>query len=46
MAWPSPAYLGLAWPGSQPEAGPGTALRVQYADVQNFRGKLIFVIPV
>jgi hypothetical protein len=26
MARHSPAYLGLAWLGSRPEAGPGTAL--------------------
>jgi hypothetical protein len=30
MAQPGLAYLGLAWPGSQPEAGPGTALYVCY----------------
>ena len=23
-----PAYVGLAWPGSRPEAGPGTALPI------------------
>jgi hypothetical protein len=26
LAWLSPAYLGLAWPGSQPQAGPSTPL--------------------
>ncbi|KAI0284070.1 hypothetical protein BC826DRAFT_1179476 [Russula brevipes] len=28
MAWLGPAYLGLAWPGSRPEAGLGTPLVV------------------
>ncbi len=26
LAWPGPAYLGLAWPGSRPEAGPRRTL--------------------
>ena len=26
MAWPGLAYLGLAWPGLWPQAGPYTAL--------------------
>ena len=29
MARPGPAYLGLAWPGSRPQAGPCTALTLQ-----------------
>ena len=45
MAWPGLAYLGLAWPGLRPEAGPCTALvRERFERLKAYCLLLAFVL--